>query len=99
MRLGNGLWETTQFNNRLQPTQIGLGSGAASQNKLKLAYSYGTTANNGNVVSQTITVPGVTHPFVQAYTYDELNRLASAEETKNSVQEWKQTFTYDRYGN
>ena len=26
MRLGNGKWETTQFNSRLQPTQIGLGA-------------------------------------------------------------------------
>lgn len=43
------------------------------------------------------TVPGVAHPYIQAYTYDELNRLATAEETKNSSQEWKQTFVYDRY--
>lgn len=99
MRLGNGLWETTTFNSRMQPTQIGLGLGSATQDKLKLQYSYGTTANNGNVVSQTITVPGVTHPFTQSYTYDELNRVATAEETQNSSQTWMQTFTYDRYGN
>jgi RHS repeat-associated protein len=58
MRLGNGLWETTQFNSRLQPTQIGLGSGSQTQDKVRLDYSYGTTQNNGNVLSQTITVPG-----------------------------------------
>ena len=40
MRLGNGRWENTQFNERLQPTMIGLGSGATSQNLLKLIYSY-----------------------------------------------------------
>lgn len=57
MRLGNGKWENTVFNSRLQPTQIGLGNGVNSQNLLKFAYSYGTTANNGNVLSQTITVP------------------------------------------
>ena len=99
MRLGNGRWENTEFNSRLQPTKIGLGSGVSSQSLLKLEFSYGTTQNNGNVVSQTITVPGVTHPFAQAYTYDELNRVAIAEETQNSSQTWKQTFTYDRYGN
>ncbi|MGD9628009.1 MAG: RHS repeat domain-containing protein [Pyrinomonadaceae bacterium] len=99
MKLGNGRWENTTFNSRLQPTQIGLGAGAYSQSLLKLEYSYGTTANNGNVVEQKITVPGVTHPFVQAYTYDELNRLKSATETQNSTQTWKQTFTFDRYGN
>jgi len=58
-----------------------------------------TTANNGNVLSQTITVPGVANPYVQQYTYDELNRLKIAEETQNSTQTWKQTFTFDRYGN
>jgi len=99
MRLGNGLWETTQFNSRLQPTQIGLGLGSATPNILKLDYSYGTTANNGNVQSQTITVPGLANPFVQSYTYDELNRISTAIETNNSVQTWKQAFTYDRYGN
>jgi len=49
LRLGNGRWENTAFNNRLQPTQIGLGSGATSQNLLKLNYSYGTTDNNGSI--------------------------------------------------
>jgi hypothetical protein len=98
MRLGNGRWETTNFNSRLQPTQIGLGLGSASPSTLKLEYSYGTTQNNGNVQSQTITVPGMSYPLVQSYTYDSLNRLSTAEETSNSSQTWKQAFTYDRYG-
>ena len=54
------------FNSRLQPTQIGLGNGVNSEDLLNLQYSYGTTANNRNVVSQTITVPGVAHDFVQS---------------------------------
>ena len=64
-------------------------------------YEYGSTAavNNGNVTKQTITVPGVAQPFVQTYTYDELNRLTNAEEIKNSVQQWEQAFTFDRFGN
>lgn len=101
MRLGNGRWENTIFNSRLQPTQIGLGNGVNSQNLLKLEYEYGATAsvNNGNITKQTITVPDVAQPFVQTYTYDELNRLTNAEEIKNSVQQWEQTFTYDRFGN
>jgi RHS repeat-associated protein len=101
MRLGNGKWENTVFNSRLQPTQIGLGNGVNSQNLLKLQYEYGSTAsvNNGNVTKQTITVPGVAQPFIQTYAYDELNRLTNAEEIKNSVQQWEQTFTYDRFGN
>jgi RHS repeat-associated protein len=99
MQLGNGLWEKTVFNSRLQPTQIGLGTTTGTTGLLQLDYSYGTTQNNGNVQSQTITVPGITHPFVQNYVYDPLNRLQSATETSNSSQTWKQEFSYDRFGN
>jgi RHS repeat-associated protein len=48
LRLGNGKFENTQFNSRLQPIQIGLGSSATSQNLLKLNFDYGTTDNIGN---------------------------------------------------
>jgi RHS repeat-associated protein len=99
MQLGNGYWEGTVFNSRLQPTQISLGTTQGSTGLLKLDYSYGTTQNNGNIQSQAITVPGLANPFVQTYAYDSLNRISSAEETNNSVQSWKQAFTYDRYGN
>jgi len=108
MQLGNGRWETTQFNSRLQPTQIGLGTVQNATDKLKLDYTYGTIDNNGNVKSQTITVPTVGSntgfTAVQNYTYDELNRLKSSVENVTPAggtasQSWKQTFTFDRYGN
>lgn len=107
VRLGNGLWEHTAFNTRLQPTQIGLGASAADSSVLKLDYTYGeivsgtldATRNNGNVQSQTITVPGAATPFVQAYEYDGLNRLKSAEEKAGAATTWKQVYFYDRYGN
>lgn len=108
MQLGNGRWESTIFNSRLQPTQIALGTIQSGYDKLKLNFDYGTTANNGNVQSQTITVPtvGNTNGFVavQSYTYDSLNRLNDATEmvTPNggsASQSWKQTFVFDRYGN
>ncbi|MGD9631121.1 MAG: hypothetical protein AB7V18_17935 [Pyrinomonadaceae bacterium] len=111
IRLGNGLWETTQFNSRLQPTQIGLGQGSATPNKLKLEYSYGdwnggsvdATKNNGNIVKQVITVPtvGASTGFTatQKYYYDSLNRLDDATEEISSTQTWRQDFSYDRYGN
>jgi RHS repeat-associated protein len=99
MRLGNGKWENTVFNARLQPTQIGLGSSATDTGLLKLNYDYGTTDNNGNVKSQQISFQGLAQPFVQTYTYDSLNRLKSATETQNGTQNWKQTFIFDRFGN
>ncbi|MEO8648769.1 MAG: RHS repeat-associated core domain-containing protein [Acidobacteriota bacterium] len=108
MQLGNGTWESTVFNSRLQPTQIALGSVADGYDKLKLNYTYGATANNGNVLTQTMTVAG-TGGFTaqQTYTYDSLNRLLTAEEmpegwmdcTSDPTKCWKQTFKYDRYGN
>lgn len=102
MRLGNGRWENTTFNSSLQPTQIGLGSSAGDTSLLKLNYSYGTTANNGNVLTQDITVKRSGQSdlvFNQTYTYDELNRLKVAEERTGTTTNWKQTFTFDRYGN
>jgi RHS repeat-associated protein len=103
IQLGNGHWESMQFNARLQPTQIALGVTPAGTSLLKLNYSYGTTQNNGNVESQTITVPTVSgsagFTATQSYTYDQLNRLYDAAETVSGSQTWKQTFSYDRFGN
>lgn len=111
MQLGNGRWESTQFNSRLQPTQIALGTVQNATDKLKLNYSYGdwngtsidATKNNGNIASQIITVPTVGSNMgftaTQTYTYDLLNRIQSATETISGTQTWKQTFAYDRYGN
>lgn len=90
---------------RDQPTQIGLGGSATNTSLLKLNYDYGTAQNNGNVLSQTITVPtaGANAGFTaaQTYTYDSLNRLKSATENidGNQTPSWKQTYTFDRYGN
>lgn len=81
MQLGNGTWESTTFNSRLQLNQVALGTVQNGYNKLKLNYSDGAANNNGNVLSQTITVltvgsnPGFT--AVQNYTYDSLNRRAA----------------------
>jgi len=104
MQLGNGRWESTQFNSRLQPTQIALGTTPQSlTNLLKLDYTYGTTDNNGNVKTQIITVPaaGTAPAFTatQTYNYDSLNRLKDASEVIGGNQTWKQTFNYDRFGN
>jgi RHS repeat-associated protein len=103
LRLGNGKFENTQFNSRLQPVQIGLGSSATSQNLLKLNFDYGLADNNGNVKSQIITTPtaGSATGFTatQIYAYDLLNRLKSAVETIPNQTGWKQTFIFDRYGN
>lgn len=105
LRLGNGLWEGMTANNRFQTTQITLGTTSGGNDLLKLDYNYGSTANNGNVLNQTITVPtiGSATGFVatQDYTYDQLNRLATVAETQYGLTtpDWRQQFGYDRYGN
>ncbi|MFV0387896.1 MAG: RHS repeat domain-containing protein [Pyrinomonadaceae bacterium] len=103
IRLGNNRFESTQFNSRLQPTRIALGTSANATNLLKLDFNYGTTNNNGNVLSQTITTPagGGSAGFtaVQTYSYDSLNRIQDATETVGGAQTWRQTFSFDRYGN
>lgn len=105
MQLGNGHWESTSFNNRLQPEQIYLGTVQGDNDLLKLNYTYNTSGNhdnNGNVLTHSITVKRVGQSdlvFDQSYTYDSLNRLHTAEEKTGSTTNWKQTFIFDRYGN
>jgi RHS repeat-associated protein len=100
MKLGNGLWETTNFNTRLQPTLMGLGTASGVTNLLSLGYEYWPegappSLNNGDVFKQTITLPGAS--LTQRYSYDGVNRLATAQEA--SAQPWSQTYGYDRFGN
>jgi RHS repeat-associated protein len=93
MKLGNGLWEHTTFNNRLQPTQIGLGTSSTDSSTLSLTNSYGTTTNNGNL--QSVSYAGGGLSYTQTFGYDELNRLTTSQEGSS----WSQTNSYDRYGN
>lgn len=112
MQLGNGRWESTTFNSRLQPTHIALGTVQDGYDKLKLNYSYGdlngtsidATKNNGNIVQQIISVPNVGETSnlftaTQKYYYDSLNRIDDSTEQIGTTTPWRQDFTYDRYGN
>ena len=103
IKLGNNRWESINFNNRLQPTRIALGTSQNATNLLKLDFTYGTTNNSGNVLAQTITTPTASgsagFTAVQTYTYDSLNRIATAVEKIGTVEKWRQNFSYDRYGN
>ncbi len=102
MKLGNQLWEHTHYNSRLQPTEIKLGTSpiaSAEADRLKLQYGYGTSVNNGNVLSQTITVPTINSvtgfSATHLYSYDSLNRLTSMAEA-GAI---SQSYDYDQYGN
>ena len=93
MRLGNGLWETREYRTPQGPTRLKLGTTEGANDKQELEFNYSPTQYNGNVVSQVIRHSGQT--WTQSYTYDGLNRLASAAETGG----WSRTYGYDQQGN
>jgi YD repeat-containing protein len=101
MGLGNGLWESTVFNDRRQPTAIRLGTVNGGDNLLRLNYAYHppgpASANNGNVHEQAIAVPGAS--FLQSYGYDRLNRLKTVVEQRAGGNVWEQMYHYDAFGN
>ena len=108
LKLGNGLWESAKFNNRLQVTEFNLGIGVNDSSRFKLPYQYGelnsdgsidTNKNTGNIAKQISSFAGLTNPFVQTFKYDSLYRLIEATEKNGTTQTWKQNFGYDRFGN
>src|SRR6185369_13013486 len=92
---GNGLIHGVDYNNRLQPTQIKLGTSGSPTSVVSLGYNYGTTNNNGNALTHTYSGGGLS--YTQTFGYDSLNRLTTSNE--NSGANWSQTNGYDRYGN
>ena len=93
--LGNQVVETRSYNSLLQLTAVNATKGSAL---LGLSYDYGSSANNGNLKSQTIAVPGGS-TYSQSYDYDSLNRLSWAKELIGTTQKWRQDYKYDRFGN
>lgn len=97
VKLGNGLWERTSYNSLRQHSQIGLGTSPTDTSLWRLNYGFAQTTNDGNIQSQTITMPGLV--LQQSYEYDELDRLKMAREAGGATETWKQRFAYDAYGN
>jgi len=93
MKLGNDLWETRSFQAPGTPTLLKLGTTANASDLLELEYDYSATANNGDLATQIIRQPG--HVWTQNFTYDSINRLATAIEANG----FSRTYGYDRYGN
>jgi len=63
-----------------------------SNTSVNLTYAYSATQNNGKITGQTDNISGEQ----VVYTYDALNRLATAGATSNS---WGQSYGYDGFGN
>jgi YD repeat-containing protein len=77
--------ETRIYNSMLQLTNLVNGS-------VSISYAYSSNQNNGKIASQTDN--NTTEQVL--YTYDALNRLATAAATNNS---WAQNYSYDGFGN
>lgn len=92
----NNLKYHTDYNNRLQPTEIWTGTSSGSGALFDKQYSYNppntSQMNNGNIY----TVTNVKDSSrAQTFTYDVLNRLSSAHDGTH----WGNTYTYDPWGN
>ncbi|MGH9890558.1 MAG: RHS repeat-associated core domain-containing protein [bacterium] len=95
---------TLTYNARLQPLEIRVSNVAILRGNEKHSVTYNLTydfgfgaANNGNVLS-------IAHAFdadrSQTFTYDELNRIQSAQTQATTGQYcWGQTFAYDPWAN
>ena len=82
LSFGNGVLETAVYNNRLQPSSLSLGTAGQPSSLWQLQYEYvrGALLNNGNVLKQTLTVPGMAVVPTE-YKYDSANRLEVAVES------------------
>ncbi len=105
--------ETYSYNNRMQPTQIQLGTSGNPGAYYTLGYNYslpgGSTppgcpvsasgsGNNGDVIGYTFTdAVNSTMSHSALYVYDGVNRLACAQASGNST--YNLAFGYDAYGN
>jgi RHS repeat-associated protein len=93
--LGNGVTETVVGNSRMQPSQFTI-SNPQMTTFLNRTIGYQATgqvnpANNGNIYNVTDQLNGT---LTQSFTYDALNRLATANEGR-----WGLAFVYDPWGN
>src|SRR5437588_929593 len=87
--LGNGVTESASFNKRLQLQQETV-TNPSIHTLMDHVFNYGAQ-NNGNVMS----VADQLNPArTQSFTYDALNRLATATESR-----WGLGFVYDPWGN
>ncbi len=79
--------ETRTYNSMFQLTRLQIPSA------LDITYAFSSTQNNGKITSQTDALSGEQ----VLYTYDSLNRLASAQTAGTGG--WGQSYTYDGFGN
>jgi RHS repeat-associated protein len=83
--------ESYSYNNRLEPVSQQVGNTTTTFMNHSLSYVDGNGHNNGDVIS---VADNLNPARTQSFTYDPLNRLATATETN-----WALSYAYDAYGN
>ena len=108
---GNSQIETWADNNRLQALNISVGpSGGQALWQVAYEYTRGSTANNGNVMKQTVSAPSAGMAgIVTTYGYDGANRMLTATENPSNPSVtpscasgqggWCQQYAIDGFGN
>lgn len=99
LQYANGLTETVDINQQRQQI-LSITATKGTTQLLRLDYGYGATAtaNNGDLIKQTITRGA--DVAVEDYTYDALNRLLTAARTgATALAPYNHRYCYDRYGN
>jgi RHS repeat-associated protein len=92
-----GITESSTYNNRLQPVNHIASSSNGTVLNHTYSFNVGNGANNGSVASIT---NNLDTGRTQTFTYDNMNRLATAQSQATSGADcWGQSYTYDRYGN
>jgi hypothetical protein len=92
-----GVTETYTYNNRLQIATHTASSSAGSVLSHTYSYDQGGGINNGNIISL---ANNLNTGRTQSFTYDTLNRLASAQSQATTGTDcWGDNYGYDRYGN
>lgn len=91
----NAITLTSSYNNRLEPTQfLAVSPLPSTLLNISLAYDQGSGQNNGDVVQIT---NGRDSTRSVTYTYDQLNRLSSAQTSSSTL--WGDSYVYDNWGN
>ena len=90
LSIGGSYNETRTYNSMLQLLSVAVAPYGSTT--VNMSYAYSSTQNNGKITSQTDNISGET----VVYTYDSLNRLATAGATSGS---WGQSYGYDGFGN
>ena len=94
----------TNWSRRTRPTSACKQTAFRWAASCRLGFNYGTTNNNGNLLSQTITRGSQT--WVQSYAYDSLNRISCANENPTTALtcaagtgNWARTYGADPWAN